>query len=200
MKRIPSRVVALSLVAFVVVFAAARAADEPALPEGVRGFSGQVRGVVVAKGENNTFTFKVGRVIRVWEGNKAEHPEALVGQTVKVGPRWVQGEGGRWHPIELHVAFIRKLAPGQEHTLEIRNVERDHFSILELSAEQRALAAGKADDQPPQPAAEGDRQTQRLEAQVRELRAEVQRLKERLERLEKQLAELRALVKRSQEP
>ena len=118
-----------------------------ALPEGVRGFSGQVRGVVVAKAENDTFTFRAANVLRVWKGNKAETPEALAGLTVRVGPRWSKGEDGKWHPAELHVAFIRKIEAGQEMTLEIRNVEGSHFAILELLAEQRQLAEAK-DAQP----------------------------------------------------
>jgi len=112
-----------------------------ALPEGVRGFSGQVRGVVNRKGDKHVFIFTVARVLKVWKNNKAENPEALANLTVRVGPRWVKGEGGKWRPVELHVLFIRKLQPGQEVTLELHNVERDHFAILELSGPQREWAA-----------------------------------------------------------
>ena len=112
-----------------------------ALPEGVRGFSGMVRGLVKEKGENNTFTFSVGRLLKVWKNSKAEHPEAIVGLTVRVGPRRVEGEGG-WHPVERHVAFIQRLRPGDEISLEIFHHEGDGFCILELSAEQRKPAKG----------------------------------------------------------
>ncbi|MBN1672560.1 MAG: hypothetical protein JXR37_16080 [Kiritimatiellae bacterium] len=109
------------------------------LPDSVRGFSGMVRGVVVEKGEGNTFLFKVGRVLRVWEGNKASDPQALVGQIVRVGPNWRKNDRGKWHPVERHVAFARKVDAGQEMNLEIRNAERDAFVILELSREQAEL-------------------------------------------------------------
>ncbi|MHC4914356.1 MAG: FecR domain-containing protein [Planctomycetota bacterium] len=112
---------------------------EGGLPEGVRGFSGKVRGVVVAKGDKDTFTFKVGRVLQTWRGSKARRPQALVGQTVKVGPRWHKTDRG-WRPVAVHVAFIRKLKPGHEFTIEIANFEGNGFSILELGEEQRKWA------------------------------------------------------------
>jgi len=115
------------------------------LPEGVHGFSGMVRGTVLAKGEKHTFLFKVHEVLKVWENNKAKHPKALAGKTVNVGPRWVKGEGGKWRPNELHVAFIKKLEVGHEGPLEIKNSERDHFAILELSGEQREQARQKGE-------------------------------------------------------
>ncbi len=118
---------------------------EESLSGGVRGFSGQVRGVVVEKGTKNTFMFKVGRVLRVWDGNKAQNPGALAGRTVWVGPRWVEGDGRIWHPVERHVAFIRRVRTGQEMTLEIANAEGSHFSILELTAEQRRSLRGEGD-------------------------------------------------------
>ncbi len=110
------------------------------LPANVRGFRGRVRGVVVEKGDGNTFMFKIGRVLKVWKGNKAKEPKSLAGRTVRVGPRWEKGKHGKWHPVELHVAFIRKLSSKQELTLEIVNAERDVFAILELSGEQRERA------------------------------------------------------------
>ncbi len=109
------------------------------LPEGVHGFSGMVRGLVVAKGDKNTFKFKVGKVLKVWKGNKAKRAKALVGQTVKIGPRWEKRDG-HWRENELHVLFIRKLKPGHEVNLEIVNQEGDHFSILELAGVQREWA------------------------------------------------------------
>ena len=115
-------------------------AGEEGLPRSVRGFSGLTRGVVVRKLDGNAFLFKVGRVLRVWEGSKARSPESLVGRTVRVGPNWRKGERGKWHPVESHVRFARGVRSGQELNLELRNAERDAFVILELSEDQRADA------------------------------------------------------------
>jgi hypothetical protein len=151
------------------------AADQPPGPEGLAGFSGQVRGVVVEKGEKGVITFKVGRVLKTWKNNKAERPEALKGRTVPVGPRWVQeGEGGKWQPVERHVRFLRTLEPGAELTLEICHAEREHFAILELSEEQRQRADRSGQDRRERA---GDREQPQLEAEIVELRREIERLK-----------------------
>jgi len=116
------------------------------IPESLQGFSGQVRGVVVSKGEKDVLRFKVGRLLRTWKDSKAKDAEAIVGRTVRVIPSWHKGDDGKWHPYELHVSFIRKVKVGQEMTIEIRNVEGPrNFQILELSKEQRALARGGED-------------------------------------------------------
>lgn len=159
------------------------AADE-ALPEALRGFSGQARGVVKAKGDKNTFTFKVGRVLRVWKGNKAKDPESLAGRSIRVGPRWEKGDGRKWRPVARHVAFIRQLKVGQEMTLEVRNMEGSHFTILELSADQRGSGDGEGGD----PDAPKDETT---EVRVRKLEDEVRRLKAEISELRRLLKERR---------
>lgn len=83
------------------------------------------------------FRFRIARVLRVWKDSRAHEVEGLVGLTVKVCPRWEKGDDSRWHPMGLHVDFIRGLEPGEEITIEIRNAEGTH-SILELSKDQRA--------------------------------------------------------------
>lgn len=160
------------------------------LPDGARGFSGQVRGVVASKGVKNSFQYRVGRVIRVWKGNKAEKPEALVGRTVAVGPRWHKGEDGRWSQVPAHVAFIRRLEPGQEITLEICNSEMRHFEILELSGDQREDAEGGGEEEPEEEGAgKAGRVTHaresELETELDQLRREVRRLREELGRRKK---------------
>jgi len=142
---------ALALVLMVggLAFGEGRRPARVTLPEGLRGFSGQVRGVVTARGDGH-FLFKVGRVLKVWEGNKARTPQALVGRTVKVGPRWEKTKRGKWRKVKLHVMFIKRLKAGAEMTLEIRHAEGDVFQILELSDEQRRSAHGGGDaDRPP---------------------------------------------------
>lgn len=113
------------------------------LPEGVRGFSGQVRGVIVARGQKNDFTFKVVKVQRTWKNNKAKKPQLLAGRTVTVYPRWAKNDQGKFQPSKLHVGFIGTLKPKQELTLELINNERNAFSILELNADQRRVARGQ---------------------------------------------------------
>lgn len=159
------------------------ASDQPPGPAGLVGFSGQVRGVVVDKRDRGVIGFRVGRILQTWNSNKAERPEALKGRTVPVGPAWVQeGEGGKWHPIEGHVRFLKTLEPGEELTLEIRHAEREHFAILELSGEQRQRAdrGGKEDR-----GRAGDRERRSLEAEVAELRREIEALKAEVSELRK---------------
>ena len=156
--------------------ASSTAADQPPGPEGLVGFSGQVRGVVVKKRDKNVVEFKVGRIIRTWKNNKAERPEALKGRTVPVGPAWVQKQaGGKWHPVENHIRFLRTLEAGEELTLEIRHAEREHFAILELSKEQRERAerGGKErKERKERKEVKDDR-----DAEIAELRREIERLK-----------------------
>lgn len=145
------------------------ARDQPPGPEGLVGFSGQVRGVVVKKREKNDIEFKVARIIRTWENNKAEEPERLKGRTVPVGPRWVKNESGKWHPVERHVNFLKSLEPGEELTLELSHAEREYFAILELSGEQRERAAKSGEEK-------RERKDER-DAEIAELRREIERLK-----------------------
>ncbi len=169
------------------------------LPGGLRGFSGRVRGVVKDKGAKHTFSFKVGRVLDVWEGNKAGDPRSIIGHTVSVGPRWVKGDNGKWHPVEGHVVFIRKLKKGQELTLEIRNSEAAHFAILELSGDQRAWAKAEGGDRKPghEP---GEKLREKPGAGDRELEKLVRVLKEKIERLDAQNdVILRMLVEQREE-
>jgi hypothetical protein len=140
-----------SFVLFAVAPAGVKAGGDD-IPEGLQGFSGHVRGVVVSKGEDDTLKFKVGRVLNVWENNKSKSPESIAGRTVSVGPAYVKGEDMKWRPAEAHVAFIKKLKAGQEMSLEIRNVDgTNNFQILELSDEQRGVGRREGDRR------EGDR-------------------------------------------
>lgn len=176
-----TRIAVVTTIVFYLGIVAAQAQRDEPLPQGLVGFCGQVRGVVVAKGDRNSFTFKVARVLRVWKNNTAEAPESLVGRTVTVAPRWTQREDGTWRPVERHVAFIRGLRSGQEITLEIRNVERSHFSILELSAEQRTTAERVREGARPEAAARRD--SEGRDAEIRELKREIERLRTENEEL-----------------
>jgi hypothetical protein len=130
---------------------------ENPLPEAVRGFVGMVKGTVAAKNERG-FDLKVTAVLKTWEGNKAPNPAALVGMTIKVTAMWSKGEGDKWRQNEVQLAFIRKLEVGQELTVEIKNIEREVFAILELTKEQTELAkAGREEPRKEEPRKEEPR-------------------------------------------
>ncbi len=120
--------------------AAAEDTDEPKaseLPEGVRGFSGQVAGIVVGR-TNDGVLFKAAKVVRVWErANKARDPESLEGKTLLVRPI------GR--DASLQAKFVSKMKVGDDYRLELQNREGSVFVIVELTEEQREIAAGEAD-------------------------------------------------------
>ena len=176
----------------------ARESDE-ALPQDVRGFSGQVRGVVAAGHDDDSFMFEVGRVLKVWDSNKAERPESLKGRTVRVGPRWAKGDDGEWRPLERHVAYIGKLKAGQELTLEIQNVERDHFHLLELSREQRARLKGRRHERERDEQIERERREikRRGDGEAREREVLIKVLRQELRELHAENAELRRLLEQS---
>ena len=117
------------------------AGDYDNIPDGMEGFSGMLRGKVVAKVDNG-FILKVEKILKLWDGNKAKNPKSAVGKRFLVVPRWVKGDNGKWHPVELHVKFIRRLEVGQVLNIEVRHEEGNKLNILELSGEQREWAAG----------------------------------------------------------
>ncbi len=86
---------------------------------------------------------------------------------------------------------IRKLEAGQAMTLEIRNPEGDHFTILELSKEQRKRAARRSGDRRKK---KSDRrgEASKQEAQIRELREENRRLKTENAELRRRLEKVEA--------
>jgi hypothetical protein len=136
----------VSLMTALLVFSmsAVALADYDNVPDGMKGFSGQVRGVVVAKDEKG-FVLKIAKILKLWDGNKAENPESGIGKKLLVTPRWQQGDDGKWYRNDLHVAFIKKLEVGDEITIELRHVEGNALQILELSEEQRQLARAEGD-------------------------------------------------------
>lgn len=131
------------------------------LPEGVYGFSGQTRGVVSGVRDDGVH-FRVGRVLRVWKNNKARAPEALNGRTVVLNWR---SESTERHP--LHRAFMSKLRPGMELTLELYNPKEGIWSVLELNEEQRVWAGRDAPREGERPR-EGDRDRPRETDRPRE--------------------------------
>ncbi len=66
-----------------------------ALPTAAKGFSGMVRGKVVAKADGG-IVVAVQEVTNVWKQSKAEEPKALVGKRVLVTPRDGADQTGRF--------------------------------------------------------------------------------------------------------
>ncbi|MBN1672559.1 MAG: FecR domain-containing protein [Kiritimatiellae bacterium] len=133
---------------------ARRVPGRSGLPAGIRGFSGRVRGVVSEKLSDDSCRFSVFRLLRTWEDNRAESPQRLVGQTVRVAPGGASDSSGEWRRDERHAAFIEKLQVRQELDLDIRHAERDTFVIRELSDEQLdSLHENRQAEPAPPPAA-----------------------------------------------
>jgi hypothetical protein len=113
---------------------------ENPLPEGARGFAGQLKGTVEKKLDRGIL-LKVSEVVKTGEASKATDAKVLVGLSVRVGPSWVKGEDGKkGHPDELQMNFLRTLEVGKEVTLSVKNVEREYFAITELTPEQTEAA------------------------------------------------------------
>lgn len=117
-------------------------ADE--LPAAVRGFSGQVAGIVKGRTDRGV-RFEVRHVREVWRNNEAREPKALEGRVVEIRPGRVKGDDGRWRLNELHVRFLRKLKVGEDYRIELRHREGSWLEILELTAEQREWARREGD-------------------------------------------------------
>lgn len=96
-----------------------------------RGFRGVVRGVVRGRKERG-IRLEILEVAEVHGESAAKDPNALVGQTVDVYPRWRKGDDGQWRPVADDVRFLAGLAEGQEVRLAVANDERDAFHLIEL--------------------------------------------------------------------
>ena len=63
------------------VAAAEKAKPKQTIPAEFKGFKGMMSGKLVKKGKT-TLQFKVDKIMKVWEGNKAENPKAAIGKTI----------------------------------------------------------------------------------------------------------------------
>ena len=115
---------------------------KPVLPDGMLGFSGMLKGKVVAK-QKNGFVLLVEKVEKLWEDNKAKKSETVVGKKVLINVSWEEHEKGKWRPIPLQARFVEMLKVGSEISIEVKNKEGERLHILELNKEQRALAEKK---------------------------------------------------------
>ena len=124
---------------FLVAGLSAANADENKIPDALKGFSGQISGIIVKK-EGNTLHIKVDTVNKVWKVNKAEKPESLIGQTIQVSEGMSKPkDSDTLVPNKNHVAFIGKVPLGKIE-IEVCAGEDGKFHLMELSKEQRKLA------------------------------------------------------------
>jgi hypothetical protein len=99
----------------------------PKLPDAAAGFAGMIRGKVVHTVDRGLLV-KVADVSKVWEHNRAQDAQSLVGKTVLVRP----GEKNR-----LHHVFMRLVHPGEEVTLDVAHRDGEALILLELTQDQR---------------------------------------------------------------
>jgi len=103
----------------------------PRLPDEASRFAGMIQGEVLAKLDGR-LVLAVDKVTRVWKTNRAEKPEALVGQKVLVGVRTEEGR-----PAGRIARFVDILKPGDRVTLDVAHRRGEALTILELTAQQR---------------------------------------------------------------
>ncbi|MCD4657488.1 MAG: hypothetical protein K8S87_08070 [Planctomycetes bacterium] len=101
------------------------------IPEGMIGFSGVLEGFVVKKLDNG-FVLKATGVPTVWKDSKAKNTASVIGKKVIIFTGWAKNDKGKWHPVEAHLKFIKKLKLEQKIKIEVKNFEGRHLSILEL--------------------------------------------------------------------
>lgn len=97
---------------------------EHALPDGIKGFRGILRGTIVTTGKNG-FILKVEKVVRVWKQSKAEKPEEVIGEEVEVG-LWRESR-----LAEQHRKTLATLKPGDKVDAEVFHFGGDHLSVVE---------------------------------------------------------------------
>lgn len=95
-----------------------------ALPEGIRGFQGMVRGTLVSKGELG-FVLKVEKIAKVWKGNQARDPESILGKNVPVR-LWPKGR-----MFERQLKILAGLKPGDKISVEPFHRGGDHLTVVE---------------------------------------------------------------------
>lgn len=112
------------------------AKEMKAMPDEIKGFNGQVCGVVLSK-EGNFITFRVDDVTNAWErANKSSNPGALENTIIKIAPGQERNKLN-----QNHVAYLRAVEAGAKATLNIKAHESGAgFLLTELSWEQRKQA------------------------------------------------------------
>lgn len=98
---------------------------EEAIPDALKGFQGMMSGQLIKKGER-AIRFKIGKITRKWKGNKAENPEAAVGETITLDLNHLKP-----HHRERILSNYKGLKEGDEIVLEAFDLGGKTLSINE---------------------------------------------------------------------
>lgn len=101
------------------------------VPEEAAGFAGMIRGRVVGRSGRQVL-LEVTEVTEVWQTNRAEQPESLVGKRLAVTSRGVGG--GPRRPL---ARFLRGLEHGQSVQLDVAHRRGQALTLMELTEAQR---------------------------------------------------------------
>ena len=123
-------------------------AEPVGVPEALKGFRGMLIGTITAKGAEE-FVLEVEKITRTWKANKAENPQAAVGQKAAC-ELWPKGR-----LYEKQKATLAGLKAGDRVLVEPFHLEPDH-DHLTVVEELRKLEAEKPEKEPGSEAPEGD--------------------------------------------
>ena len=98
---------------------------EKGIPTELKGFKGMMTGTLVGKGEDSC-TFRIGAIVKVWKGNAAENPKESVGKTVILSLKKIPPHHG-----ERVLANYREAKPGDAVELEAFDLGEKTLCILE---------------------------------------------------------------------
>jgi len=97
---------------------------EAGLPEGMIGFRGVLVGRVLRKLDRG-FVLKVERVVKVWESNRADRPEAAVGRELIINIREDEELSGRF------MNTLRSLKTSERVLVEAFHFEGNLLTVVE---------------------------------------------------------------------
>lgn len=95
----------------------------PRLPDSLSGFQGVLRGELVRKLDRG-FVMRLGRVVQVWEGNRARNPQEAVGKLLVLMIR-AEGAGRQF------MRTLGELEIGQGVLAEVFHMEGEHLTVVE---------------------------------------------------------------------
>ncbi len=148
-------------------------AAEASLPDGLAGFRGILRGVLVSK-TDNSLILKVEKIGKTWKENKATNAEAAVGKelTITIAPE-----------RERLIKALAERKAGEAVEVGVMTTEANQLSgveVLRKAGAEEAMAAT---------AAASPEEVARLRARVAELEKMVAELKAENDKLRRQLAQ-----------
>lgn len=108
----------------------ADAVTADAMPEAAKGFLGQIRGTVAAKGDG-TIILSITEIVKTGKNSKATDASALVGKKIPITPNTVPMHN------DMILAFFKTLTVGDSIAIWVSHKEGDALMLIELTQEQR---------------------------------------------------------------